>query len=149
MKQPCEQCPWRTSKQGKRSSGGFYTKRNLHRLWGQIRRGGAMQSCHLTDPSHPDHLAAGAPANAHPQECLGAVVIVRREIERMAHDGAIDDETIRGYLNAYRHGLTKEGILYWVLQRLQFGGTPFGRGATLPKVDASDPAIGLPEWLSE
>ena len=77
----CEQCPWRRSNHGKRSPGGFYSQKNLRRLWSEIRSGGGFQTCHLTDPSHPDHVAAGAPQEAKPRECLGSLVLVAREIE--------------------------------------------------------------------
>jgi D-serine deaminase-like pyridoxal phosphate-dependent protein len=51
---------------------GFYTKANLRRLWRQIRGadplGCTAQSCHLTDPQHPHHIAVGAKAGATAQE---------------------------------------------------------------------------------
>ena len=76
MKTACDQCPWRRSNHGKPTRGGFFRKDNLRRLWGQLRGAspdsmGGRQSCHLTDPSHPDHIEAGAKPDAKPRECPG------------------------------------------------------------------------------
>lgn len=145
MRHPCEHCPWRVSNHGKRTPWGFYTKANLRRLWGQVRRGGA-QSCHPTDPSHPDHVAAGAKKGATPQECPSAVILVLRECERVASYGnggnTIDPDGIDRYLAAHKDGLTKSGILYWVVSRIQFGGVPFLGGPKLPDVDMDEEGIG-------
>lgn len=141
-KTPCDQCPWRLSNQGKRSPGGFYTKTNLRRLWHQIRTAdqGIAQSCHLTDPQHPDHVAAGAPLNAKPQECPGSVIVVMRELQLVTELGSVE-----AYLEARgRRGLTAEGLMFWMIGRYQFGGVPIvGCGPKLPAV-ADDPEIGLP-----
>lgn len=145
---PCAQCPWRKSNHGKPHKFGFYTKTNLRRLWGQIRGGGKPQSCHLTDPSHPDHVAVGAKPNAKVQECPGAVIVVLREVGKMANaQKVINDEGVSRYLRERKkHGLKKTGILYWVVQRIQMGGVPFIGEEKLPQVN-DDPEIGLPEEL--
>ena len=58
---PCTGCPWRTANHGTPHPGGFYRRTNLRRLWARIRQGGGIQSCHPTDPGHPDHMKfAGA-----------------------------------------------------------------------------------------
>src|ERR1043165_821080 len=82
----CLSCPWRVANQGKRVAGGWYSKANLRRLWGGMRRGERM-SCHPTDPrigiEHPGEGPAGfrpAPEEAEPRECAGAVAPVRREL---------------------------------------------------------------------
>lgn len=151
MKKACNQCPWRIENQGKPSPGGFYTKQNLTRLWGEIRRGGHAQSCHLTDPSHPDHLAAGCKPDSHPQECPGSVILVKRELAIMrgySTDGeTIDDAGLKTYLKLRRDGLTKRGV-YWLVDRIMFGGQPFIGGKRLPDV-LDDPAIGLPKHLCQ
>jgi len=149
MKQPCDQCPWRLSNQGKPHRFGFYTMRNLRRLWGQVRRGGNAQSCHLTDPSHPDHVAVGAREGAKAQECPGSVILVLREIERMAEGGVVTVDGMKRYLAARRRGLTKSGVRYWVVMRIQFGGMPLIGEPKLPDVDVRDAAIGLPACLGE
>ncbi len=147
-KKPCDQCPWRLANQGKRSPGGFYTKKNAKRLWGQIRRGGAKQSCHLTDPSHPDHIAAGCAENATAQECPGSVILVMREFRLLADAGRnITPASIDRYKATRKGGLTKSGLHYWVVSRLGFGDAPIVGGGVLPEVDVDDPEVGLPESL--
>jgi len=150
LKKPCAQCPWRTANQGKRHFGSFYTKANLRRLWNQIRGGGSAQSCHLTDPSHPDHIKAGAKGTSEAVECPGSVIVIKRELRKMADgNGTIDDVTLAQYKKTRKRGLTKTGILYWVVSRIQFGGVPVVGNAKLPEVDDEDPEIGLPPFLEE
>ena len=146
LTRPCAQCPWRISNQGKRHAFGFYTKANLTRLWNQLRGGGKPQSCHLTDPSHPDHVAVGARADAKAKECPGSVIVVLREVRLMANaDGLIDDAGLAKYRATQCRGLTKQGILYWVIQRMQMAGVPFFGGTALPDVDQDDLEIGRPQ----
>lgn len=148
---PCPQCPWRLSNQGKPHKFGFYTKANLRRLWNQVRRGGNQQSCHLTDPSHPDHVAVGAKPGAKPQECPGSVILVVREIRKLEvlGDGVIGaEDSIPRYLKENKKGLTKSGLLYWVAQRIQFAKVPMlNRDGPLPDVDEHDAEIGLPKEI--
>lgn len=132
VSQMCPQCPWRVSNHGKRSPGGFYTKKNLRRLWGQIRRGERAQSCHLTDPSHPDHVAAGAPENAQVRECPGSIALVARELKKL--ENAADWPT---YKRENPRGLTLEGAFWWA-NRVMFQGS----GASGMMTGAKDiPAI--------
>lgn len=145
---PCDQCPWRRSNHGRRSPGGFYTKKNLRRLWNELRRGGHPQSCHLTDPNHPDHVAAGAPKNAKPQECPGSVVLIVRELLRLAKGGTlVGKQHIDNYLLDRPQGLTRTGLAYWLIQRASpLAGTLLG-GRPLPEIEAEDAAVGLPAHL--
>jgi hypothetical protein len=155
MSKPCAQCPWRFSNQGKRHFGGFYTKRNLQSMWNALRRGGGKQSCHLTDPRHPDHITAGAAPNATPQECPGSVILIVRELKRImssvyiGEDGAVNTEALVAYLrDKSRRRLSRDGILYWGVQRAgPLAGVPFVGGRPLPIVDDEDLEIGLPEWI--
>lgn len=144
-RKPCQHCPWRVANHGKATPWGFYKKANLRRLWNGIRNGGA-QSCHPTDPSHPDHVAAGAKAGSKPLECPGAVILVLRECEKMASYGAggntIDPAAADTYRRRHKDGLTRDGILYWVVSRQQFGGVPFIGGPKLPEVNTSEEGIG-------
>lgn len=138
----CGQCPWRRSNHGRRSKGGFYRKDNLRRLWNQIRNGGGQQSCHLTDPSHPDHQAAGAPEDAQPQECPGSLVLIQREIRRMrltagGPEAEITPEALNRYLKDNPRGISRRGTIYWLVQRLHLGGTPIIGGPAMPKMDQS------------
>lgn len=144
----CEQCPWRKTNQGKRHFAGFYTKKNLQRLWNQIRKGGGVQSCHLTDPQHPDHVTSGANEKATAQECPGSIVLINRELTVMAdEDNYIGPTEIDNYFEKRpKHGLTKSGILYWLVSRIQMGGVPFMGGPKMPEIQ-DDPEVGLPEFL--
>lgn len=145
----CSQCPWRLKNQGKRHFAGFYTKKNLTRLWGLIRRGGAPQSCHMTDPSHADHLKAGCKEGAQTRECPGSVLLVLREVSRMADDKqTVTDATIRRYEVGRKKGLTKSGMHYWLISRIQLGGVPVFGGPAMPQVEEDD-EIGLPDYLKE
>jgi len=155
IQRPCDNCPWRLANQGKRTPWGFYNKTNLRRLWRQIRGGGAMQSCHPTDPSHPDHIAAGAKPGSTPRECPGSVILVVRELcqlQRMAEErgsDAIDVPDITRYLKQRRKGLTRSGLLYYLISRTVFGGKPLIGEPVLPDVDVDDKTIGLPPELAD
>lgn len=145
MRRPCEHCPWRVANHGKRTPWAFYTKTNLRRLWNQVRRGGAPQSCHPTDPHHPDHVAAGAKPDATPQECPGSVILVYREFEKLqacAVGPTIDGPACDRYLREHRDGLTKNGLAYWLVSRYAFGGVPFVGEPKLPEVDMAEEGIG-------
>ncbi|MYK88308.1 MAG: hypothetical protein F4018_08150 [Acidobacteria bacterium] len=152
---PCDQCPWRISNHGKRHPGGFYRKDNLRRLWNQIRKGGRIQSCHPTDPSHADHRKyAGAKPGATPLECVGSVILVLREVR---YADTLDGDTTTGTLSVtdgkrylaetrQRKGLTREGFLYHGFARAL--PRPLGDGAPLPEVDEKlldSPAYGRPD----
>ena len=128
----CEQCPWRKANHGKRTPGGFFARRNLRRLWNQIRRGEGVQGCHLTDPAHPDHVKAGTPLNATARECTGAVVLVHRELQRLARfakGGELTEAGIDRYLAVHGDGFTREGLLYYLFSRDRMAGTPLGETA--------------------
>lgn len=151
MNKPCEHCPWRLKNQGKRSPWGFYTKPNLRRLWNQIRGGGAEQSCHPTDPGHPDHVAAGAKPGTTPRECPGSVILVLREVRAMANEHhTVTPESMEAYFQIRKKGLKKPwGVTYWLISRIQLGGVSHFGGPKLPEVDIDDPEIGLPAELAE
>lgn len=152
---PCSACPWRIENHGKKNQWGFYTAKNRKRLWNQIRGADRSQechpqSCHPTDPGHPDHIAAGAKPGSTPKECPGSVILVYREIEKIIEAGKgtgkpreITPEGIDRYVREWpTSGLTKRGILYWVLERITYGGVPFVGGPKLPDVDIDEPGIG-------
>lgn len=146
---PCTACPWRTANHLKRHKYGFYTKANLTRLWHGIRRGDP-QSCHPTDPGHPDHVACGAKPGSVAQECAGSVILVMREMRKIAAHGdgqTLGDKEVIYYRRERKKGLTTSGILYWIVQRLGMAGVPFLGGKALPKVDEADDRISLPTFL--
>lgn len=149
IERPCAHCPWRTTNQGKRTPWGFYTAANLRRLWNQIRSGGRAQSCHPTDPSHPDHRAAGAKPGSKPRECPGSVIIVMREIRAMANaERVVTPESMTAYSKRRKGGLKRpHGITYWLIERMQMGGVPFFGGEKLPNIDINDPEVSLPPAL--
>jgi hypothetical protein len=74
---------------------------------------------------------------------------VLREVEKMAGEKRhINGAGIDRYLDERkRRGLTQLGILYWVVQRIQFAGVPAMGGPKLPDVDVNDAEIGLPKGL--
>lgn len=144
MVAPCAQCPWRVANHGRRSAHGWYTRRNLRRLWNQIRSGGGMQSCHMTDTGHPEHVEAGAKGD-RPHECMGSLILVERE--RRLYEPLIDTHG-QGALRVYTRergpaGLKgADGILYWFIAR--GADAPIGAGL-MPKVPQElldDPAFG-------
>jgi hypothetical protein len=108
-----------------------------------------MQSCHLTDPSHPHHVEAGASDKSTPQECPGSLLIVQRELRSMADDdGVVTPESYERYLKRRRRGITRRGMLFWVVQRCQFGDVPIVGERSMPLIP-EDQAIGLPAYLRE
>ena len=83
--------------------------------------GRRLQSCHPTDPGHPDHREyAGAKPGAKPLECSGSVVLILRE---MRYADTLDGDSTAGELSPtdfdrymaetrQRKGLTGDGLLY-------------------------------------
>lgn len=156
MKTACEQCPWRRSNQGKPSRGGFFRKDNLRRLWNQIRGAssgsdGGRQSCHLTDPSHLDHIEAGAKPGAKPRECPGSLIVVTRELKKLSDEhGVVTPESVDAYLARRKNGITKRGMRYWLIQRIHMAlPPPFGDGPIPGDLAIDDPEIGLPTGLED
>lgn len=137
---PCLPCPWRLANQGRRHPDGWYTARNLARLWAGLRRGEDM-SCHPTDWRNEISDAAAAagyrpaPDTAQIRECVGAHILKQREF--MLAQGA---PTPGDYMRGRPKGLTLRGLMLLV-QRAMFGGTALG-GAPLPKPDLNDPDVG-------
>lgn len=148
---PCAQCPWRISNQGKRHPGGWYTRRNLERLWAGMRRGEDM-TCHPTDPDNPVTEAMAlrgvkrAPEAATTVECAGSLILKQREFMR-AQDALKAHGNIAGGMAAYRkahpRGLTKRGFIKLV-QRMMFGGSPLAPGPTMSTPNLNDPDVGVP-----
>ncbi len=130
-------CPWRRGNHGKPTPGGFYRKDNLRRLWNQIRKGQGIQSCHLTDPGHPDHVAAGAAPTAQPRECAGSIALVHREtrkIQDCLDQGMTEDSALLRYQQENPHGLTKRGLVFWACQRTTLTNTPLGEDP-IPEIE--------------
>lgn len=123
---PCAACPWRTENHGKRHPHGWYTKKNLRRLWAKIRRGDSM-TCHPTDPTNlvPDGTKP-VPDGTQTRECAGALRLVQIELKKFEADPKTYD---------MKKGLTKTGLNYWALARCAFAGTFVG-GEPMPVIDS-------------
>ena len=134
----CPGCPWRRSNHGTSSPVGFYRKSNLKRLWNQIRKGQGPQSCHMTDPNHPDHVKSGTPLGAKPHECPGSIALVYRELnllqEIVGNDGDINENAVRDYKKQSPKGLTNEGLMHWFVFRIQLAHIP-GHGPPIPEIE--------------
>ena len=99
-----------------------------------------MQSCHPTDPSHPDHQKfAGAKSDAKIQECQGSIILILRELQRASKisghgskEGVIDGPGIDAYLKIHRRGLKRNGFFYYLLVRPT--ARPVGEGRPLPTI---------------
>lgn len=134
----CAHCPWRESNQGKRTPGHYYTAANLRRLWTGLRTGDAPgMTCHPTDPNNP--VPEGCPAvpeGTETKECTGSLLLVMRELKMIEKFG-----DVMPYLRMRgRVGLSKDGVVHWVLGRVKLGGTIMGSGAALPALD-DDPGV--------
>lgn len=85
---PCKGCPFLRSNHGKKTAEGFYTVKNLRRLWSGVRTGEIM-ICHSTDPNahetgSPAHPKPGQIKKGNERVCLGALFLYRREEKLMA-----------------------------------------------------------------
>lgn len=126
LESPCGACPWRTSNQGRQHPNGWYTKRNLSRLWGGMRRGEAM-TCHPTDPSNP--MPDGwreVPADAVTRECAGYQTMILREwsiIERITLLPGNMTHVLQLYRRLRPRGLTEIGVAA-LIERTMYAGTP-------------------------
>lgn len=147
----CMECPWRTANQGKKHPDGWYTKKNLQRLWAKMRRGDAM-TCHPTDPRTPLH--GKVRAKVQTRECSGIIVLVGREYKLYERLAAVEGATIEEAFTKYRttrpFGLTRMGLVNYAM-RVAFPGTPVIGGKELPKQDINDPDIGYPplgKWVA-
>lgn len=139
----CAACPWRRSNQGKRHPDGWFSKKNLRRLWARLRRGESM-TCHPTDPNNP--VPPGftpAPAGAKTAECTGALILQQREVMNFQAVIAEDPnrrDALREYRRRHPAGMSREGLAE-VVSRAVFAGTPFA-GGVMTRPDLSDPDVG-------
>jgi hypothetical protein len=73
-----------------------------------------------------------------------------QQMAAYAADGkTIGPEEVDAYLAKRKKGLTKPGIIYWLISRLQFGGVPYLGDRPLPKVNIDCDRIALPTFLEE
>jgi hypothetical protein len=149
MRSPCDTCPWRLANRGKPLPVGWFSKKNLARLWSKLRRGESM-SCHksVADSKMVDNPKP-ASEGTQEQECAGAAILQQREFTRLQ-----DALTLEGklgyqcYKDKHPNGLTKNGART-IVERHMYGDVPFvGRSKNLP-VNLNEPGIGhdsLVEW---
>lgn len=119
---PCKACPWRLSNQGIRHPGGWYTKKNLARLWAGMRRGERM-TCHPTDQTNP--LPPGfdpVPDHVEVHECGGSLILKGREYMR-AQAVILRTGRMTEYNRANSRGVTDEGMMRMIVAELP---APFG-----------------------
>lgn len=142
----CDACPWRQSNQGKRTSGGWYTKANLRRLWNGLKTGDAPgMTCHPTDPDNPpSDEGKQAKPGAETHECYGALLLIAREV-RLAtelcetHQG----DAFKEYRKLRPKGLNKWGMAHWIMRWA--APTPF-TGGVLPTEITEDDDIQHPDF---
>lgn len=141
---PCKGCPFLRENQGKKTDGGFYSVKNLRRLWSGVRQGETM-ICHATDPNAHE---SGSPA--HPKEgqikpgnervCLGALFLFKREEQLMGGLGSF--KQYAKHPRAAKPPMTKMGFLR-VVEAVMFANTPLGCTIEwlMPDMSAN---VGLP-----
>lgn len=144
LKNPCKDCPWRTSNHGRRHKDGWFTKANRTRLWAKLRRGESM-TCHMTDQDNP--VPEGyktVPENATTHECAGALILQQREFDKFQSDCGGDLPT---YRKLWPKGLTRDGLMM-IVHRHMYGGVPmFGaRVMSTPNLNAEVSHEPLGEW---
>jgi hypothetical protein len=80
----CDTCPWLLKNQGKRHKAGWFTVKNLRRLWAGLRSGNATgMVCHASDPNNKDY---GGDANikpGHEAQCGGSVVLLIKNLNAL------------------------------------------------------------------
>ena len=111
----CAHCPWRLANQGKRHPHGFYSKKNLQRLWAGMRRGERM-SCHPTDSRMAEFEGYEQTAVRETMhECAGYLILVQRELAKFGHIckqreklGLKDGYAV--YRREHPMGLLREGL---------------------------------------
>ena len=142
---PCSACPWRRENQGKRHPGGWYSLKNLKRLWSGLRRGVAM-SCHPTDPRNP--VPEGMPTpnvGDATHECTGALILQQREL-MLAQENFHSDT--REYRKARPFGMPRAGFAQLVARAL-FGGTIALPGQAMARPNLNERSVFytvLGEW---
>lgn len=149
----CALCPWRISNQGTPHPHGFYTVRNLDRLWNGLRTADAPgMTCHPTDPRMAEFSGYEATAEREEtRECAGAIVLVVRELMRFQAICLADPDR-KDALLAYRReqpkGLGRRAMadLVW---RFIAGGTPVARAIQADSRLVNDPDVGYPKRLGE
>jgi hypothetical protein len=152
----CAHCPWRLSNQGQPHPHGFYSKRNLARLWAGLRSGNAPgMTCHPTDPLMAEFEGYEETADREETlECRGSIILMTREVMRfqaICHQverGELEQNALREYRAAAPLGLQRAGLAE-IVSRFLLGGTPLARAVQCDSNQVNDPEVGYPplgEW---
>jgi len=142
---PCAQCPWKLENQGTRHPGGWYTKANLRRLWGGLRRGERM-TCHPTDPDNAVECEChtAPPPGTVTRECAGSIIVLQRELQRL-NDVVMAGGSFADYRRANPKGLTREGAACHLLSTA-LATNPI-TGFQMGKPNLNDKSIGFPDLV--
>lgn len=112
----CADCPWRVSNRGRRNEHGFYTAKNLRRLWAGMRNGERM-TCHPTDPRMAEYEGYEKTEDAPVvRECAGSLLLKAREVTLLNSIAAKIPEgkkvdVMKLYKAVSPMGLTRRGII--------------------------------------
>lgn len=143
----CSDCPWRKSNQGRRHPDGWFSQKNLQRLWAGLRSGAAPgMTCHPTHPKveAPDGSVNFLEHGEKTQECYGALLLVQRELRLIEKlDPKHKPHTFKAYRRLRPRGLTTRGFMLW-LERVVFAGR-LGTPA-MPEVE-EDPDVAYTKAL--
>jgi hypothetical protein len=134
------------SNQGRPHRDGWFTKKNLRRLWNALRRGEAPgMTCH---PTHPREGFDFLDADPKTHECAGLLLIVQRELHMVQtlQRKLGDKVAFETYLTQRRQGLTRTGLLWWAVSRCALAGTIMG-GPPMDVIE-EDADVGYPGVLS-
>jgi hypothetical protein len=131
----CATCPWLVKNHGRPHKGGWYSKRNLLRLWNGLRLGKAPGTlCHSTDPNAPDYDGKPGAKPGGEKPCGGVIALICIETDALNRAG--------GYAQyaASREKPIARRAFAGIVSRIMFQEMPSA-------VDATE-VIGLP-WQQE
>ena len=145
----CDDCPWRRSNAGRKTKGGWYTKKNIRRLWAGLRSGDAPgMTCHPTDADHDTEDGSQAvPDGTQAKECYGSLLLVGREMNSFSGlcETAAAGQGFKLYKSLRPKGLTRYGLMHWT-ERFMLGHTIFGGNIPLPRTFDEDADIQHPDF---
>lgn len=143
---PCKTCPFLRANYGKPNPEGYdpnpeagqydwYTKKNLLRIWNELRRGEAMV-CHDTDPNASFYGGKDSKPGIE-RVCIGSLAVIYRHAKAyekitLQHPSWTFAKVFSAYRKkAGKYPMTREGIRTWLL-RIFFGNTKSPFGLPLP-----------------
>lgn len=150
-KQPCIECPFRTSNTDKPAPHDWFTQDNFERMWAAASRENKTLPCHLfDDPEHTGYDSSSKEAGLREpvnlgkyRECAGMTAMIHREVSIAAEYP--DWET---YIAARPTGLQREPY-ETALARMAGAGVPLTEPADPDNQQLMDPAERInPDSLS-